>query len=761
MAFYIQHEGDYRGSYLSTDATTNVANVGWLYLNSTTTESLFTHWEICVFTPSNSAQQQFPGQTFYGIRNVGRSTTTDVGLNRDGSSGEGAGITWKLAGADVSSRVGVLQTIPGQANRSVIYFEENLTPDSNSATIVCYVLTVDNGSVCWRKRGSLTSAHLQANDYWTVAEIANGKSHYATIKLYYNFWDNLPLSTINSEVYLDEPGTAPISAFLPGEPTNQEGENRIFRGWIDDDNNVYGQYKSPKFYHYSSKTEAQNNPYKLYCNWKSEYYLYNVFTGAVMKKTDQDYDGYYYLEGTYKFQNAIKNWTFEADSNIKSDGLVINRYSGNNDNINLALMITDDSSLDSSSDFQIGFSEESNLILEASYRNNSYVLTHDYDNQITTNPRNVYYKIKPTDSTQCQEWKFINTKLADTTNNYRLRYELNGGSSDYFITSSYHPLRWDYKHFTLPSIKPDPPEYGLTLKGWTIGSNGTTCYPPGSTIENCFTSKNQSRVFYAVWEESSNSCAVTVTLYNDDKDVVDVLPGNGKFSNNDAFVDIIISTSFPVSISKRYHYLASWKGSAQFNGVNYDYSWNRSDNSDTFTIQIPINNGNVAFTNINMYPKWTPYTWKAKLQYYNTKTNKLTNSPEVQYQYLSSSAIASNEQVVTLNSSNESCTIPIQIEINDPTSTDQVLSNWNTKSNGSGSSYKKNDFVPITVSKPSSGSSNSSSITLYTIWIDGGYVYIYFDNKWQKAIPYIFDGKEWKVTQPYIFNGTEWKLTTS
>lgn len=38
-----------------------------------------------------------------------------------------------------------------------------------------------------------------------------------------------------------------------------------------------------------------------------------------------------------------------------------------------------------------------------------------------------------------------------------------------------------------------------------------------------------------------------------------------------------------------------------------------------------------------------------------------------------------------------------------------------------------------------------------------GYVYIYADGAWKKAIPYVYNGSAWKQAIPYVYNGSAWK----
>lgn len=51
----------------------------------------------------------------------------------------------------------------------------------------------------------------------------------------------------------------------------------------------------------------------------------------------------------------------------------------------------------------------------------------------------------------------------------------------------------------------------------------------------------------------------------------------------------------------------------------------------------------------------------------------------------------------------------------------------------------------------------TEDIELYAVWKPKGFIYLYLNNKWVKALIYVYKDSKWNLAQPYLFT-TDWKL---
>lgn len=206
------------------------------------------------------------------------------------------------------------------------------------------------------------------------------------------------------------------------------------------------------------------------------------------------------------------------------------------------------------------------------------------------------------------------------------------------------------------------------------------------------------------------------------------------------------------------------------------------------------------------------FTISSSMYYVVTRANKITYSITFNGNGTGSTGLPSTISNIssggsaTLPSTKPSRTAVVTIynsyKSPNPTVTGNfTFSKWNTKADGTGTSYNPGASVSNitsnitlyaiwsaytgTVTLPtsssltrdgyvlsgystSSGSTTISytpgqqfvlaaSINIYAIWIQGT-VRIYYNNAWRMATPYIYYNNAWHQAIPYVYNGTAWKI---
>ena len=267
---------------------------------------------------------------------------------------------------------------------------------------------------------------------------------------------------------------------------------------------------------------------------------------------------------------------------------------------------------------------------------------------------------------------------------YKINYDANGGSG---VPSAQNKIHGT--NLTLSSIKPT--RTGYAFKSWNTKADGSgTSYAAGAT----FTS-NAGTTLYAIWTVYVLTVKYNANGGTQDSSASYTLPYTttvnygANYNGSYGLYDI---TTF--KLKKDGYYATHWNTNANGTGITIDCTTSYTAQALASACGKDLSIGNVT---LNFYPKWiaNPYT---VVYDGNGATDGATNNTT--HVYGTAKALAANGF----------------------SRTGYVFSAWNTKADGSGTSYTSEQSVSnLTTIK-------NGTVTLYAIWTPWTYTIKYFPN---------------------------------
>ena len=118
--------------------------------------------------------------------------------------------------------------------------------------------------------------------------------------------------------------------------------------------------------------------------------------------------------------------------------------------------------------------------------------------------------------------------------------------------------------------------------------------------------------------------------------------------------------------------------------------------------------------------------------------------------YKDNAAYAAGGTVSNLPSSQtKSYSSALTLSSNIPTVSGYTFTGWNTKADGTGTSYS-----------PGASYSTNAALTLYAQWEQkkvNGIFHVYTDGEWVAVTPYVYSGAAWQAATGSLYSDGEWK----
>lgn len=263
---------------------------------------------------------------------------------------------------------------------------------------------------------------------------------------------------------------------------------------------------------------------------------------------------------------------------------------------------------------------------------------------------------------------------------YTITYNVNGGSGGPSNQTKTHGTT-----LTLSSTKPT--RTGYTFKQWNTSSSGTgTAYAPGASFTT-----NANTTLYAIWTPY-----VLTVIYN---------ANNGTQASGNAYPlpytkTVNYGTNYGVlnistfGLSRKGYTANRWNTNASGTGKTVDVTTSYTAQNLASVCGYNLGTGNVT---VNLYPMWVANTYTVV---YNGNGATGGSTATTNHTYGVSAALSKNGF----------------------SKTGHVFKQWNTKADGTGTSYTSGQSVSNLTS------TNNGTVTLYAIWTAWTYTVTYYPN---------------------------------
>lgn len=221
------------------------------------------------------------------------------------------------------------------------------------------------------------------------------------------------------------------------------------------------------------------------------------------------------------------------------------------------------------------------------------------------------------------------------------------------------------------------------------------------------------------------TAAKTLTAYGYGNSYKIYYNGNGHTSGSMSYSSHIYGTAKTLttnSYKKTGYTFIGWNTLANGNGISYS-------DSQSITTWSPIPNHNSSIT---LYAQWQPNTYEI--------------------QYNSNWPGDSSLGTGTMENSSHTYDVEDTLSLNLYDYHRKRFLNWNTKADGSGTTYLNGQTIKNLTSI------DNDIFNLYAIWIPDGTVRIEINNVSKMAQAYIYYNGKWRLTTPYTQYNEKWKL---